>query len=127
MKKNLFRAGDPSASANLMKLRMKLSALFLFTTFLAMYANDSYAQRTKISLDLQDVTIARILDEIESRTDFRFVYQIREVDLDRKISIRGENESVFTILERCFENTPTGYQVIDKQIFLRKTNKPNKP
>ncbi|MDT7828019.1 TonB-dependent receptor plug domain-containing protein [Pricia sp. S334] len=100
---------------------MKLSVLFTFTALLTMYANDSYAQRTKITIDLQNVPVTRLLDEIESRTDFRFVYRTKEVDLDRMVSVKAEKERVISILEKVFQNTGTTYRIIDTQIFLKKS------
>src|SRR5680860_490132 len=118
MKKILLKKGCPNLSYKL-SLRMKLSVLFMFTALLTMHANNSYSQRTKITLNLENVSLARLLDKIESKTEFRFVYQIREVDLNRKVSIKGNKEKVASILDRIFRNTQTTYKIIDKQIFLR--------
>lgn len=120
MKKFLFQKRSAQLSHNL-SLKMKLSVLFTFTALLSMQANESYAQRTKITLNLENVSFARLLDEIESKTDFRFVYQTREVNLTRKISVKGEKEKVTSILDRIFQNTAITYKIIDKQIFLRKS------
>ncbi len=121
MKKNLLQKGWPHLSYKL-SLRMKLSVLFMFTAFLTMNANNSYSQRTKITLNLENVSVARLLDEIESKTNFRFVYQTREIDLNRKISIKVEKEKVTSIIDRIFQSTETIYKIIDKQIFLRKSS-----
>lgn len=92
----------------------------MFTALFAMKANTSYAQHAKITMNLENVSVVRLLDEIESRTDFRFVYQTREVDLNRIVSIKGDKEKVASILDRLFQNTDTTFKIIDKQIFLTK-------
>ena len=43
-------------------LKMKLTTLFLIVSFLNLYANDSYAQKTKISLHMENATIEQVLE-----------------------------------------------------------------
>ncbi|MDO6605179.1 SusC/RagA family TonB-linked outer membrane protein [Arenibacter palladensis] len=102
-----------------LSLKMKISMLFMFLVLFTMQANSSYAQRTKITLDLNNVTVERLIDEIESKTDFHFVYQIKEVDLNRVVSVKANKELVTSILDRIFGNTKTTHNVVDKQIFLK--------
>lgn len=102
-----------------LSLKMKISMLFMFLVLFTMQANSSYAQRTKITLDLNNVTVERLIDEIESQTDFHFVYQIKEVDLNRVVSVKANKELVTSILKRIFGNTRTTHNVVDKQIFLK--------
>ena len=102
-----------------LSLKMKISMLSMFLVLFTMQANSSYAQRTKITLDLNKVTVERLIDEIESQTDFHFVYQIKEVDLNRVVSIKANKELVTSILKRIFVNTRTTHNVVDKQIFLK--------
>ena len=118
MKKNL---DQKRRSYPLLKLslKMKISMLLMFLVLFTMQANSSYAQRTKITLDLNNVTVERLIDEIESKTDFHFVYQIKEVDLNRVVSVKANKELVTKILERIFGNTRTTHNVVDKQIFLK--------
>ena len=99
-------------------LKMKLSVFFIFAAFFAMQANMSYSQHTKISLDLDNVSVERLLDEIENQTEFRFVYKVKDVDLNRIVTINTKRERILSILNRVFNGTKTSYNVIDRQIFL---------
>ena len=54
-------------------LKMKLSLLFFLTVLLSMQANESYSQGTKITLKMDHVTVEDVLDEIESKTEFKFL------------------------------------------------------
>jgi len=101
-------------------LKMKLTTLFTFVVFFALQANTTYSQRAKISLNLDNVTVAQLIDEIESTSEFRFVYKIKDVNLDRNISINVEMESITNILDKVFLNTNTTYNIVDRQIFLLK-------
>ncbi|HEX9825154.1 MAG TPA: TonB-dependent receptor [Flavobacteriaceae bacterium] len=99
---------------------MKLSTLFIFIAFFTLQANTSYSQKTKISLNLDNVTVGELIDQIESTTEFRFVYKIKDVDLTRTLSINVEKEPVAKILDEVFSNTETTYNILDSQIFLLK-------
>ncbi len=104
-------------------LKMKLTTLLLFTTLLGLQANNSYAQKTKITLDATNQTVASILDEIEATTEFRFVYNHQFVDVDRQVSLKVKRERIQSVLELLFANTDTQYQVKNKQVVLSaKTN-----
>ncbi|WP_422080764.1 SusC/RagA family TonB-linked outer membrane protein [Ulvibacterium sp.] len=97
---------------------MKLTTLLLLTTLFGLHANDSYAQKTKITLDASNSTIASIIDEIEASTEFRFVYNHKFVDVDRKVSIKVKRERIHQVMELLFGNTDTQYRVIRKQVIL---------
>src|SRR5690606_1629135 len=104
-------------------LKMKLSVLIFFSTLLSIQANDSYSQETRISLHLVDVSVERLLEEIESSTEFRFVYRLKDVDLDQRVSIQVDEETIEKILNRLFSGTKTGYEIIDRQVFLLERRK----
>lgn len=121
MKKLLDDLGKPIPRLKF-DLKMKLSVFFLFTTFFALQANTGYAQKTKVTLDMQNVTVERLLDEIENRTEFLFVYKSNDVDLSRLVSVNVKKERVTTLLEHVFKNSQTTFNVINKQIFLTEKN-----
>lgn len=100
-------------------LKMKLTTLLLITTLLGLHANDSYAQKTKVTLDVENATVLDIIDDIESATDFRFIYKTKNVDLKRKVSFRVEKEQIEKVLASLFGNTNTRYKVRGTQIILK--------
>ena len=113
-------------------LRMKLTTLLLLTTLIGLQANDSYSQRSKITLKAENSSIAAIIDEIEVTTDFRFVYSNKQVDVSRKVSINVKKVSITNVLKILFSKTSTQYNIKDKQIILfdkprkKKSDPPNK-
>ena len=105
-------------------LKMKLTALLLLIALFGMRANSTYAQKTKISLNFSDVTIQRVLDNIESNTEFRFFVNVKEVNVDEQISIEAHNQTVDKILKRVFKNQDVGFKIVDNQIILGSDKKP---
>ena len=99
-------------------LKMKLTTLFLFTTLTVMQAGVSYSQKAKMSLNASDMTVGKVIEKIEYTTDYRFVYNVRSVDLDRKIDVRLNDVSIETILNTIFKNTGTDYKISGSHIIL---------
>lgn len=106
-------------------LKMKLSVLFFFVSFMTLQANDTYSQQTKITLELNNVTVSELLDEIEASTQFRFIYKLKDINLNRKVSVNVNKQEITTILESVFKTTTTDYNVIKKRVYLiEKKDKP---
>ena len=59
-------------SFNKISLCMKLSVLFLFCSLGLVQAAESYAQKTKISIEVTGQTVGSVLEMIEKQTDFDF-------------------------------------------------------
>ncbi len=125
MKKLLVKKRSHHSSPLKFDLKMKLSALFFFVVLFTLHANTSYSQKAKISLNLNNVTVGELIDEIESSSEFRFAYKIKDVNLKRNVSIKVEKESIKTILNQVFSNTNTVYSIVDRQIFLLKKEEAN--
>lgn len=96
---------------------MKLSMLFFISAFLTIQANNTYSQET-LSINLQNVTVERLIDEIEARTDYRFVYKTSAVDLDRIVSVKVRQKKVKEVLDQIFSQSRTLYSILDEQIIL---------
>lgn len=99
-------------------LTMKLTTLLLIVSLFKIQAN-TYAQNTKISLNLNQVTVQDVFNEIESQSDFRFLYNHEKVDLKRNVSVHANNERISTILEQIFSDTDIYFTVKKKQIILK--------
>lgn len=100
-------------------LKMKLSLLFVFLSFLNLLANDSYSQTTRLSLHMENVPLNEVIAEIEDRSDFKFLYNRNDVNLDRLVSVNVKNKKISTILARLLFNTNLDYEVVNKQIILK--------
>ncbi|MGK4568544.1 carboxypeptidase-like regulatory domain-containing protein [Flavobacterium sp. 3HN19-14] len=97
---------------------MKLTVLLLFLALFNIRAN-TYAQ-TIVSLDLKNATVEEVIEKIEQSSDFRFIYKMDDVDINRVVSIRVKDETINNILEKLFKSTATEYKVRDTQIILKK-------
>ena len=106
-----------------MDLKMKLSLLVLLTTTFALQANSSYSQTAKVTLDMKDVSVAEVIDEIESQSEFKFIFNTRAVDLERKVSFKFKKKNINPILKHLFSKVDTDYVINNRKILLRRTQK----
>src|SRR5690606_38693823 len=99
-------------------LKMKLTTLLLIVSLFKIQAN-TYGQNTKITLNLNNVSVQQVCEEIESLSDFRFLYNHKKVNLKRTVSVNVKKEPISNILDRMFEATDIYFTVKNKQIILK--------
>src|SRR5450759_2710029 len=93
---------------------MRNTLLLLFITVSQIYANDSYSQSTKLSMDLNNVTVANVLEEIENKSEFYFLFNAKLIDVEREVSIRVEDQKISDILQSLFSGTEVKSMVYDR-------------
>ena len=98
-------------------LKMRLTTLLLIVSLLKIQAN-TYSQNTKITLNLEHVTVLDVLEAIESKTEFNFFYNSTDFDLSRRVTAKVNKESINYILDELFKNRKILHDVTDKQIVL---------
>lgn len=100
-------------------LKLKLTTLLILVAMFNIKAS-TYAQKTKVTLELNNSTIEKVIETIEQKTDFRFIYKLSDIDLDRTVSISVKDQSIYVVLDRIFKGTPTEFKIRDTQIILKK-------
>ncbi|MCF2603804.1 TonB-dependent receptor [Parabacteroides distasonis] len=100
---------------------MKLSMLALFCSAGIAWSAESYAQEARVSLSANNETVENVLKKIENQSEFSFFYNVRHVDLNRRVSVVVKDSDVFNVLDKLFSETDVTYKVLDKKIILTKT------
>lgn len=96
----------------------RIIVLTLFSCVFMFLAVDVNAQNTNISIQVENTSIQRIISEIEKQTDYLFVYNKKEVNVNQKISFRVTNASLQEVLAKLFEHSQIDYKVMGKNITL---------
>ena len=97
---------------------MRLCVLFLAGSLSLAHAAETYAQKTKISIEATNQTVETVLNQIKAKTGFDFFFNNKHVDLNRRISVNANQGNVFDVLEKVFAGTNVKYSVLDKKIIL---------
>jgi TonB-linked SusC/RagA family outer membrane protein len=96
---------------------MKITLLLLLVSIASVYAVDSYAQATKLTLQFSDRAIKEVLYEVEEQSEFRFFYN-ENVNVEQKTTVDIKNKTVIDVLDQILEDTDIQYRVIGRQIAL---------
>jgi TonB-linked SusC/RagA family outer membrane protein len=100
-------------------LKMKLLTILIFAGAMALSAS-SYSQKTKIDLHLQNSSLTDILNSIEKKSEFIFIYNKNIVNSDIRKSISVKEERIEKVLEVLFRDLDVNYRIDDRQVFLYK-------
>jgi TonB-linked SusC/RagA family outer membrane protein len=121
MKKKLMRVwrGNPLAQKILLTMRL---TLFLMVISVLSAFSSSYAQKTKLNLKVQNSQVKEVLNEIENQSDFFFMYDNHQVDVERRVSLEVNSLNIDQTLQKLFEGTGTSFKVVNRQILLYNDN-----
>lgn len=103
-----------SPNAQLLKV-MKLTALFLFVMCFQVSAN-SYSQ--KVTLNLKNAPIEKLIKEIRKQTGFFFLYKSEQLKNIPRVSIQLKNAELNSALEKGLSGTPLTFKIVDETIIL---------
>ncbi|MGB7395640.1 MAG: TonB-dependent receptor [Pricia sp.] len=98
-------------------LKMKLSIVFFFSMMLQLSANTVFSQK-KIDLDYKEVPLRTVLNEIKAQTDYRFFYNVNEIDDDRPVTFRVKQETIKRVLLKLGELADFEFEINENQIVL---------
>ncbi|MFS4454940.1 TonB-dependent receptor [Maribacter sp. 2304DJ31-5] len=101
-------------------LKMKLTLFVAVVSLFQLKANNSHSRSTKLSVEMDKVTVNDAIREIESLSEFKFLHNRKDVNLDRIVSVKAKKKRISSILSEVFSNTNVGFEVLNKQIILRK-------
>ncbi|WP_158867889.1 TonB-dependent receptor [Maribellus comscasis] len=99
-------------------MTMKLVVFFICFSVLSAFATETYSQKTKLTLDLKNSSIKEVLKEIENSSEFYFLYNNKLIDVEKKVDVNVNNESITNIIDKIFSGQEIGYTVIDRQIII---------
>nr|WP_321358571.1 TonB-dependent receptor [uncultured Draconibacterium sp.] len=119
-------------SISLMSLKklimiMKVTFLLIFSSIISVSASNTYAQLTKLSVNIEQASVKDVFHDIESQSEYIFFYQDEKIDLDKKVTIRVEDKTISEILDQLFEDTNNVYKITDRQVIISQDNKKQTP
>ena len=99
---------------------MRLTILLLFGCMLTVSAN-SYAQRTKLDINMTNITIRDLVSYVEENSDFVFLYRNEDFNLEKRVDISLKNATINQILDEALKGENVKYDVYERQIVIRRT------
>lgn len=106
------------------KWKMKLSFLLTFFVLCQLSANTIYSQK-KVRFDFENVPMKNVLTEIKNQSGYKFFYNVKEIDDNKKISLKASDEQVLTVLDRLALQEKLEYSINGNQIVLKRNSSKN--
>ena len=103
---------------------MRLTFIIVLIGLLEVSAN-VYSQQTKLSMTLNNVTLEDAFRKIEDSSNFVFFYNAEQVQLDQRVSLSAENESIEAIMANLLKDKAIDFKVTDRRIVLYPKNDAN--
>ncbi|MEI7423897.1 MAG: TonB-dependent receptor [Prolixibacteraceae bacterium] len=101
---------------------------FILVCCLVFYASAStYSQNTRFTLNYQNATILDLIKDIESQSKFIFLYQISDLNLNKKVNADFKNAKIEEILDVALKGEGLTYEVFEKQILISKEERGVEP
>lgn len=104
---------------------MKLIFISLFIFVSGVFATEATSQTTRVSIVAENISTQELIQEIEKQTDYLFVYNKNEININRKITVNASNKTVAEVLKKVFEQTDVVYAMEGSNIMLMKKSQEN--
>ncbi len=114
----------PKKKNDAMLSKISLAVLSIVLCSSSLFANDIKPQAAILSLSASNKTVFEVLQIIEKKSDYLFVYDKNEIDVNRKVNVNVNDGSINDVLLLIFKNTDVKYQKVGTNIVLTKIEKP---
>jgi len=102
--------------------RNTVKSIALGLMFLGLFSTATFAAQgmkgKRVNLKLNNVTLSEVLSQVESQSDFVFVYNESQIDPAQLVSVDAKNESVEEVLKTVLGDV--SFKVYENQIIIKK-------
>lgn len=97
---------------------MKITLVLIVVSVLQLSAS-VYSQNTRLSMELNNMTLVDVFKEIRNQSEFTFVYDLEDVEHIGNLNLTPESATVEEILDACLEGTNLNYEVYEKVVIIK--------
>ncbi|MEG2573709.1 MAG: carboxypeptidase-like regulatory domain-containing protein, partial [Bacteroides sp.] len=96
------------------KIKVLLPLLLLFIpVFLSASAQDAL-----LNLDFTNAPLSKVLNEVGNQTSLSVVYNTKDVNPNRTVTVKAKNEKLAVVMGRILKNTDVNFSVREKYLVL---------
>ncbi len=118
MKKNYYSGVYLHPALKKLIMELKIAILIIVVSVSNVLAVSTYSQVAKVSLDMKNRKLEQVIDEIERQSEFYFIFNQKQIDVNRVVDIQADNKLIIDILPELFNGTDINYAVFDRKILL---------
>ncbi|MGV8096052.1 MAG: TonB-dependent receptor [Mangrovibacterium sp.] len=82
-----------------------------------MHVSGAVFSQETISISQKNITIRQALNEIEQKTNFKFLYRNENIDVNKVISLDVENADIGAVLKAIFSDRDFSYQMFENHVI----------
>ena len=117
--KNKSDSGVPENSRPRIRLKeLKIAVLLVLVNVFSISASGLIYEGAKITINMEKKRLEQVLDEIEKQSDFYFIFDQKQVDVSRVVTIQKSNQEIENVLGDIFRGSNTYFTVVDNKILL---------
>jgi len=79
-----------------------------------------YSQNKHFNMNEKEISIKDALRQIENKSEFRFFYEEKKLDVESKVGVNANNATIVEILDQLFDNKNIEYKVLDNNFIVLK-------
>ena len=98
---------------------MKVCVILLLTGLTTLHA-EVFSQLRKVSLEVSNQSLLNVLDLLQEKSGYTFLFSSSDLQEARKISLKIENKSVSEVLDVCLTGTDLSYELSENLIILKR-------
>lgn len=98
---------------------MRLS-LILMVVGVLQSAASVYSQNWRMSMNEKSIVVKDVLTKIENSSEFRFFYEEKKVNVEKKVDVEITNATIEDIMNLLFNNEGVDYKVLDSNFIVLK-------
>ena len=68
-------------------MELKIAILLVVVSVTNVFAIGTYSQTAKVSLDMKNTTLEKVMDEIEKQSEFYFIFNQKQINVERVVDI----------------------------------------
>ncbi len=107
----------------IMKAKIALTLIIISTS--VVMAEKAYSQTAKVTIEAGDKSIELLMDEIEKQSEFYFIFNQTQIDVNRIVNISANNELIENVLPKLFAGTDVKHVIMDRKILLTNDTEEN--
>lgn len=115
--KKTFRRSVQALLATRAGRLVNLAGVLLVAGTLTLSAN-TYATEHMLSLNLKNATIREAIESIKSQSEFSFSLDVKDLNLDEKVSVSLNNKSINEVLAVLFNGRNVRYEINDRHVVI---------
>ncbi len=99
--------------------RIMRLTIFLLITGLIHSQAAVYSQEARFTIQEKNITLKKVLKEIEAASDYSFFFRTDQIDLHQKVDIAVKGGLLDAVLKQALKGQPLSYDILGKVVVIK--------